>query len=591
MAPVRIVIVGGGLSGIAQSVRLQEALGEDLQLIVYERSHDVGGVWRDSTWPGTAVDVPIHLYCLYSHLNPNFSSKWAGRDEVLAYWKRIVARHHLEKHFVFHTEFVSSRWDSAAQQHTVTFRNTQTGAEFEVVADILISATGALNKPIVPKLPGRESFKGLQFHSSSWRGDVDLAGKRVGVIGNGSTAIQFIPNVINTPGIEIVQFIRSPGYFRPKINFAYSAFQRFVFRWVPFALRFYRWKIFIEYDRNILSRGTGSWTTALREKMTTNIVAYMKSQLPEKYWSALIPDYPMHCKRVAYDAGWLASLRRPNMDLTASPIVEVTPTGLVTKDGKSYEFDILIWATGFEVSETGVGLNHGVYGEDGRELRETWKEAKGAYGYLGVMPPKVPNYFTVLGPNAISQSWGNTINANTHFIARIVRGMHDRSLSSIVVKDQVMQEYNRYVNERLQQTSLASPQCGTSWYKDPETDKIVAPAPWGATELWTRNRKIRWEDFECRRLIHPVSAGGTRLITVDVRSPTTWTPWGFLMDFVAVRIQKKLVRLMTEVKPKELSKVREERRERKEVEGVVTKVELRETRDLGKDKEEAQVQI
>lgn len=189
----------------------------------------------------------------------------------------------------------------------------------------------------------------------------------------------------------------------------------------------------------------------------------------------------MHCKRVAYDAGWLASLNRPNVTLISHGIVAVDETGILTSAGQHVEVDYIAWATGFEVSETGVGLNHGVFGEDGKELRQTWKEYNGAYGYLGVAVPRVPNYFAVLGPNAISQSWGNTINNNTHFIARIVRGIYDRDLSSIVVKDSVMAEYNEYINSRLDQTSLASPECGRSWYKDPVTGRLVAPAPWGAS--------------------------------------------------------------------------------------------------------------
>ncbi|GAA5973011.1 hypothetical protein JCM11641_000362 [Rhodosporidiobolus odoratus] len=549
MAPKRslkVVIVGGGISGIAQAVRLQEKLGKNVEFTIYERAGEVGGVWRDSTWPGTAVDVPIHLYCLYSHLNPAFSSKWAGRDEVLSYWQRIVTRHRFGDKFIYHTEFVSSHWDTASQKHLIVFRNVKTGKEFEVVADVLISATGALNKPIIPDVPGRDGFEGLQWHSSRWNNEVSLEGKKVAIVGNGSSGIQVMPYIAKLPGIEIVQFIRSAGYFRPKHNFEYSAVKRFVFRWVPGALRLYRWKIFWEYDRNILSRGTGSWTTALRETMTKNIVTYMKSQLPEKYWPALIPDYPMHCKRVAYDAGWLASLRQANVDLTSSPITTVTSTGLSTADGRSYDFDVIVWATGFEVSETGVGLNHGVYGEDGRELREVWKDVKGAFGYLGVAPPRVPNYFCVLGPNAIAMSWGYTLGHNTEHIARLIQGLQTHNLSSIVVKDSAMESYNRYLQTRLQKTSLASEACGRSWYKDNVTGKLVAPAPWGATELWTRTRKIHWRDWNCRRLLPSTIAGGDRLVTIDLEASRTWTPWGLVTDWVAERVQRYLERIMTE---------------------------------------------
>ncbi|GAA5904022.1 hypothetical protein JCM8208_001765 [Rhodotorula glutinis] len=567
---VRVVIVGGGISGIAQAVRLQDQLGNKVDLTIYERASEVGGVWRDSTWPGTAVDVPIHLYCLYSHLNPAFSSKWAGRDEVLAYWKRIVSRHQLEPHFRFHTEFVSSRWDSLAQHHTVTFRNVETDETFEVVCDVLIAATGALNKPIVPNVPGKDKFKGVQWHSSRWRNDMPLEGKRIAIVGSGSSGIQVIPNICTIPGIEIMQFIRSPGYYRPKHNFIYSLWKRLLFR-IPGVLRLYRWSIFYEYDRAILSRGTGSWTSDMRESSAKGIIDYMKSQAPEKYWEAIIPKYPMGCKRVAYCSGWTSSLRRDNVDLTSSPIVAVDETGLLTADGRHHAVDYIAWATGFEVSETGVGLNKGVYGEDGKELREVWKANGGAFGYLGVAVPGVPNYFAVLGPNAIAMSWGYSLGANTEFIARLVRGIYDHDLSSIVVKDEAMTAFNAELNRRLSQTSLASAECGSSWYKDPQTNKLVAPAPWNATELWTRNRKIKWEDFRCRRFA-PSSSPRTSVssaspsssstsldldladtdpkpLIVDVRTPTSWTPWALGADWFAARLQRWLERLMTEVEP------------------------------------------
>ena len=174
--------------------------------------------------------MPIHLYSLYSHPNPDFSQKWASRDEVLAYWvreelvmwsemrnpltrlgmcagarqKRIAAQHRLHDKFVFRSEFVSSHWDNTTQQHTVDFRNTESKETFTVVADVLISATGALNLPKIPNVPGREIFKGLQWHSSQWRDDVDMREKKVAVVGNGSSGIQIIPNIVEIEGLELI---------------------------------------------------------------------------------------------------------------------------------------------------------------------------------------------------------------------------------------------------------------------------------------------------------------------------------------------------------------------------------------------------
>ncbi|GAA5943803.1 flavin-containing monooxygenase [Sporobolomyces koalae] len=536
---LKVAIIGGGISSIAQAVRLQEELGKNVEYTIYERDAGLGGVWLKSLWKGCAVDIPIHLYCLYSELNPWFSSKWAGRDEVLQYWNGIVDKRRIRQHFQFDTAYVESEWDSIAQQHIITFER-KNGERFNVNADVLISATGALNKPIIPSVPGRETFKGEQWHSSTWREDLQFEGKKIAVIGNGSSGIQCIPHLAALPGVQLTQFIRSPGYFRQKENFNYSRFQKFVFRWVPGALRTYRWWLFYEYDRAILSRGLGRFASNLRQQMTNNVIKYMKSKAPEKYWPAIIPDYPMHCKRVAYNQGWLEALNLANVHLTSSAIVSLDESGLSTADGKHYDFDYICWATGFEVSETGVGLNHGVKGLHGQELSQLWKAKDGGYGYLGVAPPQVPNYFIVLGPNSIAMSWGYTLGHNTEFIARILKGMVDHNLSSIVVKDTAMEQYNEYLNERLQQTALALPECGPrSWYKDPNTGKLVAPAPWSATELWTRTRKIKWEDWAARR------REGDKVVTVDVKSSRTWTPWGLVGDWVAAQIQSRLIRLMT----------------------------------------------
>ncbi|GAA6021859.1 hypothetical protein JCM11491_001549 [Sporobolomyces phaffii] len=535
---LKVAIIGGGISSIAQAVRLQETLGDRVEYTIYERDTDLGGVWLNSLWKGCAVDIPIHLYCLYSELNPAFKSKWAGRDE-----NDIVDRKRIRQHFVFNTTFLSSEWDALAQNHIIKLQRS-TGDEFTVTADVLISATGALNKPIIPRLPGIDTFKGEQWHSSKWREDLRFEGKKIAVIGNGSSGIQCIPHLAALPGVQITQFIRSPGYFRQKDNFDYSPWKRFVFRWVPGALRVYRWWLFYEYDRAILSRGLGTFGTALRRSATDAVVRYMKSRAPREYWPAIIPDYPMHCKRVAYNAGWLEALNRPNVDLTASAITAIDETGLSTADGTHYDVDYICWATGFEVTETGVGLNHGVKGEGGEELSRIWKAARGGYGYLGVAPPRVPNYFIVLGPNSIAMSWGYTLGHNTEFIARILKGLLDHDLSSVVVKDSAMDDYNAYLNARLQSTALALPECGPrSWYKEPTTGKLVAPAPWTATELWTRTRKVKWEDFKASRRV----GDDKSVVVVDVKSPRSWTPWSIAVDWFASRLQRRLIGLMDDV--------------------------------------------
>lgn len=193
----------------------------------------------------------------------------------------------------------------------------------------------------------------------------------------------------------------------------------------------------------------------------------------------------MHCKRVAYNAGWLESLHLPNVDLTSSPILSVTPTGLLTGDGKSHEFDILVWATGFDVSRTGVGLNHGVVGEQGVSLFEVWEAMKGAEAYLAVAVPEFPNYFIVLGPNAISMSWGYTLGNQTEFIARLITGLYTNNLSSISPSVKASAEYNVKLQGRLDQTVLVSTACN-AWYRYMNSGKVIAPSGFSASKFPSR---------------------------------------------------------------------------------------------------------
>ncbi|KAI5479419.1 monooxygenase [Pseudohyphozyma bogoriensis] len=546
---IRVAVVGGGISksflssrsqcGIAQGVRLREQLGKNVEITIYERATEPGGVWRDSTWPGAGVDVKIALYQLYSHLNPNWSEVWAGRDEVLAYWNRIIDQHDLRKDFVFDASFIGSTWSTSSQSHTLFFKRAS-GDKFVAEADVFISAAGALNTPTIPKVPGIESFKGLQWHSSRWQNEVDLRGKRVAVVGTGSSGIQVVPNIAGLVGINITQFIRSPGFFTPKLNRKYTWWEKFVFRYVPFAARLHRWWIFYQYDVATWAKGTGAKANLMRENVANKLLKYLHDTAPKEYHHLLTPHYPLHCKRVAYNAGWLESLHRPNVHLVGDAITAVTPDGLKTSDGTEHPFDVIVWATGFEVSTTGVGLNHGVYGEEGKELREVWEEQQGAEAYLAVSVPKFPNYFIILGPNAISMSWGYTLGNQTEFIARLVRGIYDKNLSSIAPKTSVTNEYNRVLHDRLEKTVLVSSACN-AWYKYKGTGKVTAPSGLCGTELTCRTREIKWEDWEGRKVVVP----GDKAELVELTTPATWNPFTLIARRIAKGLEAHILEFTT----------------------------------------------
>ncbi|KAK4686740.1 hypothetical protein P7C73_g3384, partial [Tremellales sp. Uapishka_1] len=470
--PKRVVIIGGGISGIAQAIRLKEALKDKVQITILEKASAPGGIWRDSTWPGADL------------------------------WSK----------FLFNTEYTASEWSHQAQFHTVHATNVLSGAEIDLTADILISANGPLSKPLIPRLPGIDNFKGVSFHNLKWDSSVNFEGKRVAVIGNGSSGIQFIPGLAAIPGVKLTQFIRSGGFFFPKINPEYTTLQKFAYRWVPGLLSYNRLQLFRAHnDRwNARSYEDGQG----HDSLELDLLKYLSDNAPPEYLEALTPKYPLGCKRPAFDAGWLASLHRPNVHLTNSPITEITAGGIVTGDGVETKVDIIIYATGSDVAKHGVGVNVGLKGEDGLELRQYWEELNGPQAYLGLAVPKFPNYFMVLGPNAIAGSWGWTIGNQTAVIARIVKEMSDYGLSSIQPDESVFHARNSEIQARLGQSTMASNQC-TSWWRITD-GKITVPNSLSAAQSWAATRTTHWAEWVA--VAFSPSSGGEKpqLRRVDV---------------------------------------------------------------------------
>ncbi|KAL8277870.1 hypothetical protein RQP46_009689 [Phenoliferia psychrophenolica] len=332
--PIRIAIVGAGISGIAQAIRLKQDLGSKAIVTIYEREWRAGGVWRDSQWAGAGVDIPIHLYSLYSDLNPNWKSVYASQPEVLAYWESLIEKHGIRNQIQYNSKYIGSTWLEDEQAHAIIFESSGADKDrFEVIANVLISATGPLAKPVIPDIPGRELFKGASFHNLRWDSNVQLDGKRVAVLGNGSSGIQLVPGVAARPGVELIHFIRSGGYFLPKVNSDFSPLALWAFKWFPGAQRLYRNYLFFEAWVSPLQ-----WPPLQRDSqkaLQDRLLKYLEDKAPAEYLEALTPDYPVGCKRVAYDAGWLDSLHRKNVELVRDPVVRISETGLHTASGRS----------------------------------------------------------------------------------------------------------------------------------------------------------------------------------------------------------------------------------------------------------------
>ncbi|SCZ95827.1 BZ3500_MvSof-1268-A1-R1_Chr8-1g09824 [Microbotryum saponariae] len=486
-----IAIIGGGLSGLTLALELKKNLGLEKTVTIYEKHpHDVGGTWRDNYYPGCACDVPSHWYSLSTELNPDWTSKYSGQAEIQKYWQGIYKKHNLAKQTKFDSTFIKGEWDAVAQGYNVEFKRKD-GSTFSIKCDVLISCIGGFSTPLDKPhgMKGIDSFKGPVFHSARWRKDVDLKGKRVAVIGNGCSAAQFIPILAEEKSTQVINFSRTPSWFAPRDQKDYSRVTKAAFRYVPGLMRSYRNFIAITSD----SRFVVWWLqfSTLRHYVEEHMANYIRQNSPEKYHDFLVPKYPFGCKRVIMDPGYLQCLFRSNVELVTDGISTITEKGLLGKSGKEYEFDVLILATGFDVSEVGLGIN--IVGRNEKTVTEQWKEQNGPQAYLGTTIANYPNFYSVLGPNVASgtASVVYSTEAQVNYIVKMIEPMVKYGVKSFECKVEVEQQYNEYIQNRLKGT-VWNGGC-TSYYKLGE--KVVATFPGPTSEFVWRTRKPKFENF------------------------------------------------------------------------------------------------
>lgn len=511
--PIRVAIIGAGISGLAQAIRLKENLGTRAEVTIYERESRAGGIWRDATWPGAGVDIPIHFYSLFSDLKPDWKSVYASQPEVLEYWEGLIDKYHLRSSINYSKRYVSSTWVEDEQSHAIVFEQPEPSfagtapKRFTVVADFLISATGPLAKPEIPDVPGLASFRGKYFHNLKWDKSVVLEGKRIAVLGNGSSGIQLVPGVAALPGTHVTQFIRSGAYFLPKVNSQYSACDKWAFTYIPFAQRLNRAHLFFSAWISPVQ-----WPPIInsREALQERLLKHLRDTAPPEYLEALTPHYPLGCKRLAYDDGWLETLHRKNVDLISDPVVRISEDGIHTANGGFFPLDVIIFATGSDVAQFGLGLNVGLKGQDGLELREYWDSLGGPEAYLGVAVPHFPNYFIVLGPNGSAGSWGYSSGIETALISRLIKETVDNGLSSIQPTAAAFEAHNEKVQKGFAHSPITSDACH-SWYN--VGSKITVPNSVSTVGLWWETRKTRFGDWTGTKRV----AGTSQLETVNIQ--------------------------------------------------------------------------
>lgn len=421
-------------------------------IVVLEKADDVGGVWRENTYPGAACDVPSPFYSYSYEPNPNWPHRFSRQPAILDYMEGVADKYDLRRHLRLGVEVTAASFDPSTGKWTVAL---DTGEN--LVVDVLISAVGQLSRPSTPDIPGRDSFAGEAFHSATWDHDVDLTGKRVAVIGTGASAIQFIP-AIQPDVAQMSVFQRSAPHLMPRPDRVFGPLHHQAFAKVPateLAERAYAYGLVEFLSIAWVYSPLIARILKARSKRHMRKQAAAKPGLFEQVW----PTYPIGCKRVLFSDNYVPALAQPNVDVVTEPITEITPTGVVTKDGREHAADVLIWGTGFKVQEFLAPMT--ITGADGRVLHDEW--ADGAHAYYGVAVPHFPNLLVMYGPN--TNTGGGSIIYFLEIQAKYAADFVDQFAATgkpLAVKADVEKAYDEQLQAELGDSVWSK--CA-SWYR------------------------------------------------------------------------------------------------------------------------------
>jgi cation diffusion facilitator CzcD-associated flavoprotein CzcO len=456
-AHVGVAVVGSGFAGLATAIGLLREGRRDL--VVLERAEELGGTWRDNSYPGCACDVPSHLYSLSYAPNPDWTRSFASQPEIQHYLLRTAREHGVDRYVRYGAELLAARWMEAEQHwHLTTARGTLT-------ADLLVAGTGPLSEPTVPDLPGLETFEGRTFHSASWDHGHDVTGERVAVIGTGASAIQFVPHLQRKAG-HLTVFQRTAPWVLPRRDRAITGVERALFRRLPVLQRLARAGIYWGRETWILGFAGNQRMMQVAERQARR---FLRRQVRDPQLRArLTPRYRLGCKRVLLSNDYYPALTQPNVDVVTDRIVEVRPHGIVTSGAAGtrteHPVDTIIFGTGFRVTDPPVAER--VVGRDGRSLTEHWA-GSGMQAYHGMAVAGFPNFFLLVGPNT---GLGHTsivlmIEAQVRYLLDALRQMDARGLGAVEPRPDVQAAYNARLQEQLAGTVWNAGGCA-SWYLD-----------------------------------------------------------------------------------------------------------------------------
>ncbi|GGP64420.1 flavin-containing monooxygenase [Shewanella saliphila] len=459
-----VVIIGAGMTGILMTIKLRQAGITDI--VVLEKKESVGGTWRENTYPGAACDVPAHMYTYSFEPNPNWSRFFARGPEIKQYFEHVVDKYDVARDIRFNEAVTDAQYTDG--KWTIKTSKGQT-----YIADFMVCATGILHHPQFPNIAGLDDFKGAKFHTAQWDHGVEIsANTRVGIIGTGSTAAQAIPELINT-GATVSVFQRTPQWLMHLPDFTFSHTMRKLMTRYPIITKIHRntGKFFLEHFFTKAVTGQFIQKHLLSFLCKANLRLSIKDKvLREK----LRPNYQVGCKRVIINSTFYKGIQKTNAHLITEGIERITETGIITKDGKHHELDVLVLSTGFNAFNFMRPMN--LIGRNNVHIDKAW--AHKIKAYRSMLLSDYPNFFLMLGPNTPIGNFSVIAmsEVQTDYVIKLIDKWRAREFDEFEAKPQAIDDFTAYVKEGLKGTSWVGG-C-QSWYLDADGDPILWPYTW-----------------------------------------------------------------------------------------------------------------
>lgn len=447
-------IIGAGFGGLGMGIRLKMA--QQNSFVIFERANELGGTWRDNTYPGCACDIPSIVYSFSFDQNPNWSRSFPTQPEILAYLKHCVKKFNIERHIRFNADVNYLSFDEEAACWLVKTADGQS-----VTAKYVVSAMGPLNRPNLPDLPGLDTFAGESFHSSAWNHDFTIIGKRVAVIGTGASAVQFVPEVAKKVS-KLHLFQRTPPWIVPRGDGPVSPRKKALFKRVPFLQKLFRSRRYWLLEFGVL----GFLGNKVVNKFATDVaLKHLEASISDpELRQKVTPDYQFGCKRALVSDNYYPALQSDNVELVTDGVQEVRAHSIVGNDGVERPIDALIFGTGFVASEFLLDMK--IYGRKQRELLTEWQD-DGPEAYYGLSVSGYPNLFFLLGPNT---GLGHNsvilmMESQYNYIFDYVRHLEKINEPFLDIDPEVQAQHNQDIQKELASTVWQSGGC-TSWYQN-----------------------------------------------------------------------------------------------------------------------------